>query len=162
MGWDSSWIGIRIRTWLWKFRRRCQTQSEIPPIVIEIPPQAPPPTGSTELELERERILNLHHYDPTTTPKDIWYNPQPPDPEIPMEFSIAESGFKCLICKAKVNTKDSIIECCKCRTPFHEECIRYIEKCGVFGCGSVAFMKRAPLVPPDPIALQCEFYENKL
>lgn len=78
----------------------------------------------------------------------ITTNPQPPEPEILMEFSIAESGFKCLICNVIVE-KDTaaspggeprsgereIVRCSKCQTPAHKDCFEFNGKCGVFACG---------------------------
>ncbi len=59
----------------------------------------------------------------------------PTEPEISMEFSIAEVGFKCPICAVEVVGGAEVVRCSKCQTPAHKDCCEFNGKCGVYGCG---------------------------
>ncbi len=93
--------------------------------------------------------VDEYRHDPTQTPKDIWYNTQPPEPEISMEFSITEAGFKCPICAVEVTKEAEVVRCSTCQTPAHKDCFDFNGKCGVYACGGNDKCK-PPETPPAP------------
>ncbi len=42
-------------------------------------------------------------------------------------------GGECQVCGTEI--REGSVSCARCRTPHHEECWRYLERCSTFGCG---------------------------
>lgn len=61
---------------------------------------------------------------------------------------IAEPG-RCPFCATHVAPKgEDVVQCPRCRTPYHRDCYAENRGCGVYGCEAQA----VPLVPPEQAA----------